>query len=289
MFEESKAWLLVFIISVLIGIGYCAHYLTMVDEANLALEESKSKFASNHELLSVKKKNWADVENLVAKNRELSDQNSLLIKAKEALDTRYRKVEGELNYAVESTKMVVDKVRSNAPGTELGDITLTNGKMLRGAKVRKLDQSGISLIHADGIGLVATDLLPAEIQERFDLGPSALFPQMQQAQALFLEKAIPSVVDDSSSSKVAGIKKRIALLEIQTESSAKHKEKLEKEVKDIEEQIKAADTKRFPTQTLRTMKDIAEGNAGMARNEVKVQKLELEKLKAELDTLLNKK
>jgi septal ring factor EnvC (AmiA/AmiB activator) len=161
--------------------------------------------------------------------------------------------------------------------------------MLRGAKIRKIDPSGLSLIHADGIGLVSIDLLPAEIKERYDLGPSALLPEMELARATFLEKAVVEVVDDSRSSEISAVKKRISTLEIQMESSTKHKEKLEKEVKDLEDQIKAAEAKRAPTQSLRTMKDVVDGNAGMARNELKVQKLELEKLKTELEALQRKK
>jgi hypothetical protein len=289
MFEESKVWLFTFIFAALIGIGYGSFYLTTVDEANLALQESKSKLASTHESLAYKKKMWADVETHVVKNRELSEQNSVLLKAKDVLDTRYRKVASDFNYSVESMKSAVDKSRGAAPGTELGDIMLTNGKMLRGAKIRKLDSSGRSLIHADGIGLVTIDLLPAEIKARYDLGPGALLPEMELARATFLEKAVVEVVDDSSSSKISAVKKRISTLEIQMESSTKHKEKLEKEVKDLEEQIKAAEAKRAPTQSLRTMKDVVDGNAGMARNELKVQKLEIEKMKAELELLQRKK
>jgi hypothetical protein len=289
MFEESKIWLFTFIFTALIGLGYGSFYLTTVDAANLALQESKSKLASTHEAFAYKKKMWTDVETHVVKNRELSEQNSVLLKAKDVLDTRHRKVASEFNYSVESMKSAVDKTRNSAPGTELGDIMLTNGKMLRGAKIRKLDSSGLSLIHADGIGLVPDDLLPAEIKERYDLGPSALLPEMEQARATFLEKAVVEEVDDSSSSKISAVKKRISTLEIQKESSTKHKEKLEKEVKDLEEQIKAADAKRAPTQSLRTMKDVVDGNAGMARNELKAQKLEIEKVKAELEVLQRKK
>lgn len=285
MFEESKTWFFIFIISILVGVGYGAYYLTAVDEANLALVESKSKLADYQELFSARKESWGDIEALIAKNRELTDQNTVLVKAKEVLDTRYRKVASELNYSIESMKSAVGRTRGNAPGIELGDVALTNGKLLRGAKIRKLDESGLSLIHADGIGLVPIDLLPAEINERFDLGPRALLPQMLQAQAVFLGKAIPEAVDDSGSAKITAVKKRISLLEVQMESSSKHKDKLEKEVRELEEKIKAAEEKRAPTQTLRTMKDVAEGNAGMARNELKVQKLELEKMKLELDTL----
>lgn len=203
MFEESKAWVFILLISVLIGIGYSAHYFSSVDVANAALLESKSKLAGVHELLYHRKKLWTDMENANFKVREAVGKNEVLLKAKDIIDKRYRTVDGDLKYVVASMKASVDKIRNDAPGSELGDITLANGKVLRGAKVRKVDESGISLIHSDGIGSVPLELLPAEIKERFDLGPEALLPQLEQAQTEFLAQPV------TESKNVASKKPRV--------------------------------------------------------------------------------
>ncbi|MDZ4405197.1 hypothetical protein [Prosthecobacter sp.] len=193
MFEESKAWVFIFIISMLIGLGYTAHYFTSVDSANSALLESKSKLADMNEILVQRKSSWEDVEKISVKNREAMEKNTVLLKAKDILDKRYRTIDGDLKYTVESMKTAVEKLRNSAPGTELGDITLANGKVLRAAKIRKVEESGISLIHADGIGMVMQELLPADLKEKFDLGPDALVPILQAAQTEFLTK--PTIAD----------------------------------------------------------------------------------------------
>ncbi|HEY1051144.1 MAG TPA: hypothetical protein VGE39_15345, partial [Prosthecobacter sp.] len=157
-----------------IGVGYAAHYLTSVDNANSAKLEQAARLESVKEMLTLRKQNWEKMEGLVQKNRELAAHHEVLLKAKEVLDTRYRKIESEVKYAAESIKNAVDKARSNAPGTELGEITLTNGKVLRNAKVRAVDLDAISFIHADGIGSINLDLLPDVIKERYDLGGNSI-------------------------------------------------------------------------------------------------------------------
>jgi hypothetical protein len=185
---ESKSWVFLFLISAIIGIGYAAHYFSSVDSANAALLETKSKIADMNELLFQRKKSWADLEKLSLQSREVVEKNNILLKAKEILDKRYRTVEGDLNYAVDSSKTAIEKARNSAPGTELGDITLANGKVLRAAKVRKVEESGISMIHSDGIGMISLELLPVDLKERYDLGPDALIPLLQTAQTEFLAK-----------------------------------------------------------------------------------------------------
>lgn len=188
MFEESKAWVLVFVVGVLIAIGYGTHYITSVDSANAALIESKDKLADLSEILVQRKKSWAGLEKINALIRQDVEKNEVLTKAKEVLDKRYRSVDSDLKYTVESFTTTVEKICNNAPGTDLGDITLANGKMLRGAKVRKIDETGISMIHADGIGNVTTDLLTAELKEKYDLGTDALLPILQDLKTAFLAK-----------------------------------------------------------------------------------------------------
>lgn len=188
MFDESKVWVFVVIIMAVIGIGYGAHYLTSVDAANLAYLESQTKLADVNEILDQRKRAWGDIEGKIAKLRELTEHNGILIKAKEVLEKRYRTVDSEIKYAVDSMKSSVAKVRENAPGTELGDLTLTDGKVLQGAKIRKLEETSFSLIHSNGIGTVALDLMPAEILSKYDMGADALLPQLEAIQESFAAK-----------------------------------------------------------------------------------------------------
>ena len=188
MLEESKFWVIFILVGILGSLGYGAHYLSAVDEANLALQESKSKLVNAQEQLTFRKKEWSDREQALSKIQVETDKNATLVKAQDILETRYRKADGDLKYVVESMKSSVEKAREEAPGTQLAEIILTNGKTLRGVKIRKVEESGISMIHADGIGTIPLELLPENLQEKYDLGPKALIPLMQQAQTAFLKK-----------------------------------------------------------------------------------------------------
>ena len=188
MFEDSKGWLFLILTGVLISLGYGAHYLSAVDEANLALQESKSKLADMKEQVFLRKRDWDDREKAVAKVQEETDKTATLLKAQEVLDKRYLKDETELKYALESMKASVAKIRESAPGTDLGELALANGKVLQGVKIRKVEDSGISLIHSDGIGTIPLDMLPESLKEKYDLGPKALIPMIQKAQTAFLAK-----------------------------------------------------------------------------------------------------
>lgn len=141
-----------------------------------------------------------------------------------------------------------------------------------------MDESGISLMHADGIGTYAPDLLPADIQEIYDLGSNALLPQLEQLQKNLQDSSPPAITVDNSKSTNAT--KGQASLQIAIDTATLHVKKEEAKVLDLDKEIKKAEEKRMPTFNLRTMRDIAEGTAGQARNELKKLQFELEKLKA---------
>lgn len=188
MFEESKIWVSLFLVGLFISFGFGAHYLSSVDEANLALQESKSKLADMQEQVVLRKRSWDENERIINKLQAEENKNATLLKAKDVLDLRVIKAESDLKYALESMKTAVDKTRTNASGTEHAEITLANGKALRGVKIRKVEENGISLIHTDGIGTISVELLPDNFKEQYDLGPNALIPIIQKDLNNFLAK-----------------------------------------------------------------------------------------------------
>lgn len=185
---ENKIWLTLIVFAALIGIGYTAHYFTTVDNANAALLERKSSLASYRDVLETKRAHWNQIKEEIQEIKKLTEQKEVLIKAKEIIDKRFRTIESEVKYTISSMRNAVESVRSSAPGSQLGDITLANGKVLRGAKVRAVDTDTLSLIHADGIGIVPLDLLPGEIKQRYDLGDEAIMPQLQIVESLLTQK-----------------------------------------------------------------------------------------------------
>lgn len=196
MFEETKLWVGIFLASIIITFSYYIHYTTSVDEANLALHQSKSRLESIQEQLSRRTKSWNDQERVVHKIQDEADKKATLLKTQETLDQRFQKADNEFKYALESMQTAVDRTRNNAPGTEVGEIKLANGKILSDVKIRKVEESGISFIHADGVGTIPSDQVPENLKEQYDLGSNALVPLIQNAHMALLQKSETDNIDD---------------------------------------------------------------------------------------------
>lgn len=198
MFEETKVWVALFLIGIIISFSYFIHYEDTVSEAKLMLKQSESQLASMKEMLPLRKKAWSEKERVVSKIKAEADKNTALLKAQEALDQRYQKADSDFKYALQSMKESVERTRNNAPGTELGEIKLANGKTLLNVKIRKVEESGISFIHADGVGTIPSDQVPENLKEQYDLGPNALVPLIEQAQTALLQEPGTDGIDNPS-------------------------------------------------------------------------------------------
>lgn len=189
MFEEKKAWAALFLVGLIIAFSYYINYEDKVSVATSALHESKSQLTSLKELLPQKKKAWSEKERVVNKIKVETDKTTALLAEQDTLGQRYQKAESDLKYALDSMKEAVERTRNNAPGTELGEIKLANGKTLINVKIRKVEETGISFIHADGVGTIPTDQAPENLKEQYDLGPNALVSMIQHAQTALLEES----------------------------------------------------------------------------------------------------
>jgi hypothetical protein len=178
MLTSPKFWLFVLIVGGLGGGYYYNDYTTKLKAAELSVQESATKLSSLSSLIAQKKE-------FLHQNREDTEKNQILLRAKDILDKRLAKINADLTKGADSFKTAVEQARSTASGKELGDITLTSGKLLRGTKIRKVDESGISVMYADGVGSVAAELMPENLQEKYDLGVKALVPKLLAALAAF--------------------------------------------------------------------------------------------------------
>lgn len=204
MFENSR-WFFIAVVAAIIGIGYAASYLSSVDSANAMYEEAKTKLASLHEIATQRQKAVLELQNSATQIREQQEKGAVLLKAKEVLDARVRKIEGEFRDMTATIKVAVERARNEAPGKEVGDLTLANGKTLRSVKFRKLDESGASLSHADGIGSVPLDQLPAEMLEKYDYIPSPLLVALTDGEKAFAESGNPASKDDKKKPAVTTV------------------------------------------------------------------------------------
>lgn len=186
MLTSPKFWLLL-LIACAVGYGGYNDYTQKLKSAESSLQESSAKLTSLHNLIAQKKA-------LIQQKREDMENNQALLKARDILDKRLAKINEELAESAKSFKAAVEKARNDASGKELGDITMTNGKLLRGVKIRKVDETGLSLSYADGIGTASVELMPENLQQKYDLGANALVPKLMTALAAFQSTASSGAV-----------------------------------------------------------------------------------------------
>ncbi len=283
--EDGRFWPPIIIIALAVAGLFGFRYLEQVDAANNALVDTQLALRQAKESLEGRKELGAVVDvaaqKLVLAKQKQKDAEQAQIEA----DKKQRLVEGDLRYTIKSMNEAVEKIRADAVGCEITEVVLLNGTVFKNAKIRKVDDNSISFLHSIGISSVPVEQIPLEFVEKFDMGPRSIVAQLEQLEASFGNAVATERPDPAENPKLLAIRKRIAHLEVQINSADAHKEKLEAEVRDYDTQIKNAETKGPVSFSLRTMRDVAEGNAGAARNELKLLKTEMEKLKVSESSL----
>lgn len=289
--ETAKFWPAVLVLALAIASLFGFRYMELYDDINgkvvdlrLVVSQTEDSVASHKQMHESSEKTVAEIQQLLqmvaAKNEEAS-------KLEMVADSKERLVAGDLAYTLKSMKAQVEKIRTDTLGIEFPSIPLANGKNLARASLKKVDDFSASILHADGIISVNTSDLPAELIEKLDVGAGSLLKQLEALEISIGLQSSPAVKADDS--QLVSLQKRKAHMEVQIDHATKYKDKLEKEVLQYEEEARKAESNGIPTTNIRTMKDIAEGNAGMARIQLRQLQTELEKLKVEEASLSKKK
>jgi hypothetical protein len=74
----------------------------------------------------------------------------------------------------------IDTARQAAVGKEFAALTLANGQTMRAVKIRSVNQSEVSVSHADGVGIITVDQLPQELRDRLGLGESTPLVKLEE-------------------------------------------------------------------------------------------------------------
>lgn len=282
--EDGKFWPALIMLALAVGGIFAFRHFEIYDKANAAAIDARSAVNIATEGLNLRKNMWERMATLLQEGTEANDRHQ---KAQAEADTKERLVTGDLTYLTKAMKEKVASVRLEATKTEIGAVALRNGKTIRNAKIKKVDDVSATFLHSDGIITVPASDLPEELIERFDLGSESIVAQLENLERDIGSKVdIPVVLEDPN---LLGVRKRIAQISVQIEHATKHKDKLEKEVSDYGEEMKKAESNGIPTTNISGMRDIAEGNAGMARIQLRQLQTELEKLKVEEAALSKKK
>lgn len=282
--EDGRIWPPMIILAALVGGIFAYRYFEKVDAANLGLANGKIALEQAQQGLDARKDLWKYVETANSNLAAARKREQEIVQIQNEADSKQRLIEGDLSYIAKSMKDAVAKVREMSSTTEIPELKLTSGKVLKGAKIRKVDDDSVTLFHSEGISVVKADELPEELLEKLQVGPKSLLRQLQALQTN-IGQVQPEEKTDSS---LLRLKRRIAHVTTQIDSTDKFREKMEAEVSAYEDQIKVAEANKIPSFNIRTMRDVAEGNAGRVRLDLNALKAELEKLNAELQVLTSK-
>lgn len=180
--ETGKFWFIIIFVSLVAGIFTGVQHFQGVDAANAQVVETKSKLSQLKDTLLLRQGEWSKVSLLASKAQQAATKEAPLLAKIEELKTQVRRLEGDFKYMVKSMKDAVEKVRATAVGLEFPEVKLTNGKVLKTAKIKKLEPMSISFIHSDGFTIVTYDELPEDIRERFEMGGNGLAEQLAAAE-----------------------------------------------------------------------------------------------------------
>ncbi|WP_395740205.1 hypothetical protein [Prosthecobacter sp.] len=155
------------------GYEYYQHNVK-VQEAQTEIASLKLQIAEMHTFRDARKTDWEAYEALKVKADAATAKTAPLKKQKEELENKIKTSAGEFKALVDSAGEAVEKVRANASSLVIPELKLSDGRVLKNAQIRKLEETQISFTHADGIGTVPISLLPPETLERLDIGPNSL-------------------------------------------------------------------------------------------------------------------
>lgn len=174
------------IILTIAGSAYSGYqYYNNIEEAKTAIAELRPTIAQLQDSNQQHQQAWEKFEVIQAKAAQVYARQSELLKQKEELQNKIKGIESDFSSLIKSTQSTVDKVRADAAGQNHPEIKLSDGRVLRDAKIRKFEGVQVSFIHADGISTVPADLLPEPFRQRFAMGASDLV-----VEAATLEKSV---------------------------------------------------------------------------------------------------
>ncbi|MBE7493346.1 MAG: hypothetical protein HS117_00215 [Verrucomicrobiaceae bacterium] len=198
--EYAKFWVLLFFVSVVAGGFTLQQHFQAVDRLNAEVLSIRGNVGQTNSSTDRLKQEWAKVEVLVQRLQAANAKNASLQQQRDELKVKLRSLEGDFKYLLSSVRDAVDKVRANAPGEVYDEVVLADGRVLKSAKIRKVEDAQISFIHSEGISAITHDMLPESIRSRFDLAPDGLLASLKQTDQ---ELLAPPPVAASKSSRVA--------------------------------------------------------------------------------------
>lgn len=152
---------------------YGIQYYFKYEQARTEARDIKQQLIDFQVLRDSRSKDWTAYDTLKTKATQAAARTEQLEKQKEELEKKFRALEGEFKYMSGAARDAVEKVRTSTANTAIPEIKLTDGRILKDAKIRKIEVGQISFAHSDGIGSVPFNQLPYAILDQLDVGANS--------------------------------------------------------------------------------------------------------------------
>lgn len=184
-------------------IGGCDQ-LAKLDKLKAELAELKSLADIARETAELRRKEWTEIKAAKDKVDQLEARMTEVIRQRDLLDIKERKLTGEIKYMADSMAAAVEITRTFAIGTVIPELRLPGRSALYNAKIFKINDDSISFLHEDGVANLQakTDELPVEFVRKYDLGPKSIHRGLQN---LIDELIEPTTSKSAPSGKTQGL------------------------------------------------------------------------------------
>lgn len=290
--NESRACAPIFVLLIIISGVFTLAYFDKVDKAAAALETAKvqagqslGSLRATEQMLAartaLKQENQAFLTRLQLAERRLNAAEKIIATA----DNKQLLIESDLRNLVDSVKGITAQRLEAIKETVLHELQLKSGKILRNVRLRKFDDALCSFVHSDGIGSMPMSELPLDLLEQLNIGPESILGRLHQFQIDMGLAAPLTTAGRTKKEPLNMLSRRAAELESRIAGASAHLARLESEVNEYDVSIMKEQTLGNPTFNIRSMRDVAVGNAGLARLNLTKLEADLKKLHVEMQAL----
>lgn len=209
METSGRLWVPLLLLILAISAIYTYRYLDMVDRANASMLSARSQVTEAQELLSLRRREHDELktktDDATNKLRQAQTRLDAAQKLMDAANQKERALDGELKYLLNSLPDAIRKVRDASAPDPIAEVRLKDGKVLRNAVIKKVQENEVSLFHSDGYSTVPASNLPNELVETYDLGPTGMVNELRSLSDLAKQTGTqpadkPAVTASSSAS-----------------------------------------------------------------------------------------
>jgi len=173
----------------LIAVAVGAYFAYQYEKTQRAVLKLKAELLTERDTRDLCKTPWLEFEPTQIALAQTAAKTAALQQKKMELEEKVANSTEELKKLAAAARAAVDKVQSAAAEQVIPELKLQDGKVLKDAKLRKIEPGQISFTHLDGIGSVPFSQLPMDLLERLDVGNDSL---LKAALAAELDLIMPA-------------------------------------------------------------------------------------------------